>query len=181
MWTRAREAGDSDYNRALPPRPSSCNANIRVIIFKSPPGSDLVSSVMVRTISHDAWAQYKALLPQTREVDVSPLPANLPYQGKVAGDFDYILPDEVLGRLRKWLQSRGEEFVYYFKMESTEGEATDFEIEIAELTYESLAELDVHSENVIVGKDFTWAVFVDHEGALHVSGPEELKRKLATE
>jgi|SRR5215213_2483151 len=134
---------------------------------------------MVRTISHDAWGQYKALLPQTRELYVPPLPTNLPYQGKVPGNFDYILPDKVLGRLRKWLQSRGEEFVYYFKTESTEGEATDFEVETAELTYESLAELDVHSENVIVGKDFSWAVFVDHEGALHVSGPEELLRKLS--
>ena len=134
---------------------------------------------MIRTISDDAWRQYKTLLPQTRELYVPPLPTNLPYQGKVEGDFDYVLPDEELGRLREWLQSRGEESVYYFKTEIIDGEAANFEVETAELTNENLAELDVHGENVIVGKDFTWAVFVDHEGAFHVSGPEELMRKLS--
>ena len=134
---------------------------------------------MVRTISDDVWGQYKALLPQTRKLYVPALPANLAYQGKVEGNFDYVLPDEVLARLREWLQSRGEEFVYYFKTESIAGEATDFEVPVAELSHNSLAELNVHSENVIVGKDFTWVVFVDHEGAFHVSGPPDLMRKLS--
>ena len=134
---------------------------------------------MIRNISHDAWGQYKALLPKTRELYVPALPTNLPYQGKVKGNFDYVLPAEILGRLREWLQSRREEFVYYFKTESIEGEATDFEVETAELTHDSLAELDVHCENAIVGKDFTWAVFVDHEGAFHVSGPKELMKRLS--
>jgi hypothetical protein len=48
---------------------------------------------MIRTISDEAWGQYKALLPQTRELYVPALPTNLPYQGKVAGNFDYVLPD----------------------------------------------------------------------------------------
>lgn len=133
---------------------------------------------MIRVISGDAWGQYKALLPQTRELYVPPLPTNLPYQGKVEGNFDYVLPDGVLGRLRKWLQQRGEESVYYFKTEVTDDEETNFEVETAELNHDSLAELDVHSENVIVSKDFTWAVFVDHEGAFHVSGPKELMQAL---
>lgn len=134
---------------------------------------------MARVISDDAWRQYKALLPQTRELYVPALPANLPYQGKLAGSFDYVLPDEVLGRLREWLQSRGEQSVYYFKTEGIETEDSNFEIKTAELTHDSLSELDVHSENAIVGKDFTWAVFVDHEGSLHVSGPIELMQKLS--
>ena len=134
---------------------------------------------MVREISHDAWEQYKALLPQTRELYVLALPVNLPYQGKVDGVFDYILPDEVLARLRVWLQSRGEESVYYFKTEGVAGEATNFEVDVAELTHESLSEVNGHSENAIVGKDFTWAIFVDHEGGLHVSGPPELMRQLS--
>lgn len=134
---------------------------------------------MARVISDDAWRQYKALLPQTRELYVPALPANLPYQGKLAGSFDYVLPDEVLGRLREWLQSRGEQSVYYFKTEGIETEDLNFEIKTAELTHDSLSELDVHSENAIVGKDFTWAVFVDHEGSLHVSGPIELMQKLS--
>ena len=134
---------------------------------------------MIRKISADAWRLYQALLPQTRELYVPALPTNLPYQGKVEGNFDYILPDEVLGRLRVWLQSRGEESVYYFKTESTNDEDTNFEVERAELTHDNLADLDVHSENVIVAKDFAWAVFVDHEGAFHVSGPKELIQKLS--
>lgn len=134
---------------------------------------------MARVISDDAWRQYKALLPQTRELYVPALPANLPYQGKLAGSFDYVLPDEVLGRLREWLQSRGEQSVYYFKTEGIETEDSNFEIKTAELTHDSLSELDVHSENAIVGKDFTWAVFVDHEGSLHVSGPIGLMQKLS--
>ena len=135
---------------------------------------------MIRVISDNAWGQYKALLPQTRELYVPPLPTNLPYQGKVEGNFDYVLPDEVLGRLKEWLQSRGEGSVYYFKTEGIEDEDTNFEVEVAELTHDSLADLDVHSENVIAGKDFSWAVFVDHEGAFHVSGPKELMQKLST-
>lgn len=134
---------------------------------------------MVREISHDAWEQYKALLPQTRELYQLALPVNLPFQGTVDGVFDYILPDEVLARLRAWLQSRGEESVYYFKTEGVEGEATNFEVDVAELTHESLEQVNGHSESAIVGKDFTWAIFVDHEGALHVSGPPELMRQLS--
>lgn len=136
---------------------------------------------MVREISPDAWERYKALLPKTRELYELALPVNLPYQGKVEGSFDYILPDEVLERLRAWLQSRGEESVYYFKTEGIEGEATNFEVDIADLTHESLSEVNGHAENAIVGKDFTWAIFVDHEGVLHVSGPPELMRQLTME
>ena len=134
---------------------------------------------MIRVISDNAWGQYKALLPQTRELYVPALPTNLPFQGKIEGSFDYILPDKVLARLREWLQSRGEESVYYFKTESVKDEDAHFEVDTAELTYDSLSDLDVHGENVIVGKDFSWAVFVDHEGALHVSGPKELMQKLS--
>ena len=136
---------------------------------------------MIRTISDEAWGQYKALLPQTRDLYVPALPSNLPFQGKLEGNFDYVLPDEVLGRLREWLQSRGEESVYYFKTEGSEDEDTNFEVDTAELTNDGLAELDVHGENVITGKDFSWAVFVDHEGTLHVSGPKELMQKLSVQ
>lgn len=134
---------------------------------------------MIRRITDQAWRQYKALLPQTRERYMPALPLNLPFQGKIEGSFDYVLPDKVLARLREWLRSRGEESVYYFKTEAVEDEDTNFEVETAELTHDDLSDLDVHGENVIVGKDFSWAVFVDHEGALHVSGPKELMQKLS--
>ena len=91
---------------------------------------------MIRKISEDAWERYKALLPTTRELYVPALPVNLPFQGKVEGNFDYILPDEVLERLREWLQSRGEKLVYYFKTEGIEGEDTNFEVDVADLTHD---------------------------------------------
>lgn len=134
---------------------------------------------MIRKISEDAWERYKALLPTTRELYVPALPVNLPFQGKVEGNFDYILPDEVLERLREWLQSRGEKLVYYFKTEGIEGEDTNFEVDVADLTHDNLVTINRHAENAIAGRDFTWAIFVDHEGVLHVSGPPELMQKLS--
>ena len=133
---------------------------------------------MIRTISDDVWTQYKELLPKTRELYVPALPVDLPYQGSIQGSFDYVLPDEVLGRLRKWLESRGERIVYYFKTEIVEGEPNNFEVEVPELTHDNLSEINSHAENVIVARDFSWAIFVDHEGFLHVSGPVELMQLL---
>lgn len=135
---------------------------------------------MIRTISGDAWNRYKALLPKTRELYVPALPIDLPYQGNIQGNFDYVLPDEELSRLRKWLESRGEETVYYFKTEGVEGEPANFEVEVTELTHDNLSEINRHAENVIVGRDFSWAIFVDHEGFLHVSGPVELMRVMTS-
>ena len=129
---------------------------------------------MIKKISNDAWDCYKTLLPKTRGIYEPPLPANLPYQGRVHGEFDYILSDEVLGRLREWLNKRGDEAVYYFMTEFAEGDSTDFEVKTSELTKETLSSVNKTYENALVAKDFSWAIFVDHEGALHVSGPKDL-------
>ena len=136
---------------------------------------------MITQISEDVWLRYKELLPKTRELYVPALPVNLPYQGSIQGSFNYVLPDEVLGRLRKWLESRGEEFVYYFKTEIAEGEANNFKVEVSELTHDNLSEINICSENVIVAGDFSWAIFVDHEGFLHVSGPVDLMQALTSQ
>ena len=133
-----------------------------------------MTRTMIRTISNDVWQRYKELLPKTRTLYQPMLPVNLPYQGSIRGDFDYVLPDEVLGLLRTWLSKRGEEFVYYFLTESTGDEPTDFEVATVQLTHDDLAKINQSFENAIVAKDFTWALFVDHEGTVHVSGPPEL-------
>lgn len=135
---------------------------------------------MIRTISADVWGRYTELLPKTRELYVPALPVNLPFQGKFEGNFDYVLPDKILSRLQKWLESRGEEMVYYFKTEGVEGEPNAFEVDVKDLTHDNLSEINSGFENVIVGRDFSWAIFVDHEGFLHVSGPAELMQLMTS-
>lgn len=136
---------------------------------------------MIKAISEETWTRYNALLPRSRKIYEPVLPANLPYQGKVEGAFDYVLPEKLLKRLREWLNKRGEKSVYYFLTESVQGEKTDYKISTSHLTRDNLLELNTANENAIVGEDFTWAIFVDHEGALHVSGPKELLSFLRAE
>jgi hypothetical protein len=50
----------------------------------------------------------------------------------------------------------------------------EYEISVSELTETALSELNSGFENVLVGTDFSWALFIDHEGHLHVAGPTEL-------
>jgi hypothetical protein len=135
----------------------------------------------MKNISSEAWMQYKNTFSPARTKWDPALPADLTYQGRVAGQFDYVLPDEVLNKLRSWLSSRGEGSVYYFLTESTGEEATDFEIETAELSFENLNSINRSYENALTAKDFSWAIFVDHEGGLHVAGPAELLSILATQ
>lgn len=129
---------------------------------------------MVKAVSKEAWTRYKALLPKTRNIYEPVLPGSVPYQGKIEGSFDYVLPEELLQRLRDWLSQNGQTSVYYFLTESVEGETTDFEINTEDLTHNNMLKLNKANENVIVARDFTWAVFVDHDGTLHVSGPNDL-------
>ena len=136
---------------------------------------------MIKNISENAWLRYKALLPESRKVYEPVLPENLPYQGKIEGQFDYVLPEELLARIREWMHKRGEKYIYYFLTESAQGEKTDFEVSISQLTHDNLFEINRSHDNAIVSSDFTWAVFVDHEGALHVAGPEDLFSLLRAE
>ena len=134
---------------------------------------------MIKAISEKAWLRYKALLPKTRDICAPVLPVTLPYRGRVTqGAIDYVPSGPLLNRLREWLNERGEESVFCFLTEVVSGqEGTDFEVGISQLTEHALSDF-VHLENVIVAKNFSWALFIDHEGNLHVAGPEDLFARL---
>src|SRR5712691_5188776 len=130
---------------------------------------------MIKAISEDTWLRYKKSLSTSHKLYVPALPETLPYLGIIEGSFDYVLPDTILERLRQWLSSRGIASVFYFLTEgSPVGYPTDYEISVSELTEETLSELNNGFENVLVGTDFSWALFMDHEGHLHVAGPDDL-------
>jgi hypothetical protein len=124
---------------------------------------------------NNMWLRYKTLLSTSHELYVPALPEALPYVGIIEGPFDYVPPEAVLERLRQWLSSRGIASVFYFLTEgSSESHATDYEISVSELTEATLSALNNGFENVLVGTDFSWALFMDHEGNLHVAGPNDL-------
>jgi hypothetical protein len=130
---------------------------------------------MIKVLPKDIWQRYKALLSTSRKLYIPVLPATLPYLGIIGGSFDYVPPEAVLERLRGWLNSKGIASVFYFLTEGTsEDGPTDYELSVADLTERTLSELNTGFENVVVGTDFSWALFMDHEGNLHMAGPNEL-------
>ena len=130
---------------------------------------------MIKAIPEDIWLSYKTLLSTSHKLYVPALPETLPYVGSIEGPFDYVPPEAVLERLRQWLSSRGIASVFYFLTEGiAESHPTDYEISVSELTEATLSELNNDFESVLVGTDFSWALFMDHEGNLHVAGPDDL-------
>ena len=130
---------------------------------------------MIKAISEDIWLRYKKLLSTSHKLYVPALPETLPYLGIIEGPCDYVPPETILEQLRQWLSSRGITSVFYFLTEgSPVGYPTDYEISVSELTEATLSELNNGFENVLVGTDFSWALFMDHEGNLHVAGPDDL-------
>ena len=99
---------------------------------------------------------------------------NPAYVGTIAGPFEYVPPEPLLAKLRQWLRSKGVASVFYFLTERVAGDQpTDYEISVSELTAANLATLNNGFENVVAGTDFSWALFMDHEGQPHVAGPTE--------
>ena len=130
---------------------------------------------MIKAISEDTWLRYKKLLSTSHKLYVPALPETLPYLGSIENSFDYVLPETILERLRQWFSSRGIASVFYFLTEGlSESHPTDYELSVSELTEATLLELNNGFENVLVGTDFSWALFMDHEGNLHVAGPDDL-------
>ncbi len=126
-------------------------------------------------VGNNMWLRYKTLLSTSHELYVPALPETLPYLGIIEGPFDYVPPEIILERLRQWLSSRGIASVFYFLTEGvSESHPTDYEISVSELTEATLSALNNGFENVLVGTDFSWALFMDHEGNLHVAGPDDL-------
>lgn len=129
---------------------------------------------MVEMVGPDAWLRYSTLL--STDTDAAPLPRSAQYRGTIAAKSDYVLSDDVLERIREWLVHRGEFKAFYFLTEtakSLEGR-TDYRLDTWELTEENLSSLNSGFENVLAGEQFDWAIFVDHDGFLHVSGPQNL-------
>lgn len=83
-------------------------------------------------------------------------------------------PEEVLEVLKKWMSARKETEVLYFLVESITGEPTDFHVSLSSLTVDALAGINRGRENVFVGVNGDWAMFIDHEGLLHIAGPRDL-------
>lgn len=130
---------------------------------------------MIKAISKNIWLRYKTLLSTSHELYVPALPETLPYLGSIEGPFDYVPPEAILEWLRQWLSSRGIASVFYFLTEGTsESHLIDYEISVSELTEATLSALNNGFENVLVGTDFSWALFMDHEGNLHVAGSDDL-------
>ena len=130
---------------------------------------------MIKAIAEDIWLRYKTLLSTSHKLYVPALPETLPYVGIIEGPFDYVPPETILERLRQWLSSRGIASVFYFLTEgSSENHPADYEISVSELTEATLSALNNGFENALVGTDFSWALFMDHEGNLHVAGPDDL-------
>ena len=130
---------------------------------------------MIKVVPQDVWQQYKTFLPTSHTLYIPALPETLPYAGTIAGPFDYVPPEPLLAKLRQWLRSKGVASVFYFLTERVaQDHPTDYEISISELTEANLAALNNGFENVVAGTDFSWALFMDHEGQLHVAGPSEL-------
>jgi hypothetical protein len=102
------------------------------------------------------------------------LPVTLSYQGQIMGPFSNVLPDEILHCLRGWLLKRAETKVFYFLTESCKGDQTDFQVDINQLNHDALYEVNKGMESLIAAQDFSWVLFLDHDGGLHVAGPQEL-------
>src|SRR5262245_49871302 len=130
---------------------------------------------MIKAISEAIWLRYKNLLTTSHKLYVPALPETLRYSGIIEGPFDYIPAEAILERLRQWLSRRSIASVFYFLTEgSSEHHSTDYEISVSELTEMTLSALNNGFENVLVGTDFSWVLFMDHEGNLHVAGPDDL-------
>lgn len=136
---------------------------------------------MVNVITELHWARYKELV-ATISADTPPLPDGLQRPGNIRGPFDYVPPEAFLVRLREWMLERGDSSLYYFLTETVSGEDRElnFEIAVWDLSAEELAGVNNSVESLLVGVDYSWAVFMDHEGVAHVAGPTSLYDRLMT-
>jgi hypothetical protein len=129
---------------------------------------------MIRPADPRAWLEYKRRLPGGRELDTLPLPTDLPYRGVLRKSFNYVPPDSVLEALSRWMSGRKETDLLYFLTEYIGAEPTDYVISRSSLTEAELSAINNARQNVFVGVNGDWAVFMDHDGGLHVAGPAEL-------
>ena len=125
----------------------------------------------IKEISDKSWLSYKSLL--TADFDDLPLPANLEYFGTLDLIVDYIPNEKLLSCLRDWLRNNREKSIYYYLTECVGAKHTYYEIDTEDLTVENLQKINP-LENLFVGKQFDWAIYIHHEGQLHIAGEESL-------
>jgi len=136
---------------------------------------------MIQHASDAEWRLFAAQLSKARRPGEPVLPAEAPYRGVLPGTYDYVLPDDLLVCLRDWLLERGETRVLYFLTETVRSQAgeANFAIDLWDLNENALSEANSGFESVLTGRDFSWAIFVDHDGAVHVAGHSDLYERLA--
>lgn len=124
---------------------------------------------VVSRAPHNAWERYRVAAADSLH---PPLPASAPFQGVIQGGENYAPPEALLDRLRDWLRSVGETRVLHFRTEvvSNQEGPSDNELDVWDITPEAIGELSDGLENVLTAYDFTWALFTDHGGAIHVGG-----------
>ena len=135
---------------------------------------------MIQSASEAEWRRFAAQLSKVRVAGEPVLPAHAQYCGAIPGVFDYVLPDTLLACLRDWLYERGETQALYFLTETADSQAgeTNFILDLWDLSEDALSDVNSGFENVLTGIEFTWALFVDHEGRVHVAGQRDLYERL---
>lgn len=134
---------------------------------------------MLEPAPEETWLKLERLLPEKwweRKLDDPKryLATNLPYHGFLEGSSSKVPPDEVLQCLQAWLLKRGETKVFYFLTESCEGDQINSWVNIDQLNCDALLEVNSFGENIIAAQDYSWMLFIDQNGKIHVAGPEEL-------
>ena len=126
----------------------------------------------------DAWQEYCLRLPEKLDSQDPKIPNYLETREVDDGE-SYVPSTRLLDRLRAWLISEGQTSLYYFMTEHTGTEKQlDFLVPSSRLSRDLLLELNPGAESVLTGYDFSWAVFVDHEGRVVVGGPQNLASSL---
>jgi hypothetical protein len=103
------------------------------------------------------------------------LPAAVPFQGALQCAFQ-LLPDDVWDRMRDWLLFRGEHEIWFFITEGSADELdqTAWKLALDELTFESLATLNLSFDCFLTAPGFKWAIRILHTGEILIGGPQEL-------
>jgi len=136
----------------------------------------------MQVIDESVWSRYRSLFPAGFRRSDLPLPGNLEYFGALQCTAHPVPPAALLEALAAWLADRGEDEVYMFltEIDRTITEK-DYALGRAELTPTSFKGLQGYFyAKVLTAKDFSWALFVDADGVVHVAGEKSLYEAIAS-
>jgi hypothetical protein len=134
----------------------------------------------MRAINGVPWQTYQSLLTSKPHSGDLPLPVRLCYHGALACDAHPVPPRWLLDAIAAWLHTRGQEEFYVFLTEVDETlSQRDFLASVADLTTPSFSVLPGYFyAKVLAGIDFSWAIFLDPDGGVHVAGEESLAKAI---